>query len=252
VARPNVALLTNRPLLRRIARPVVGFTLVVVGGVAGFSYLGRVGVVEAAFWVLDPSSIELYFQTHPGSGRAAKGYAIVVRSGLVLSMLWVGETAVTAAFGGQIQEELKRVQNERRLATVEDHTVICGFGMFGRTVAEQLAADGQDVVVVEHDADVYARVRDVGYLGVEGDARREERLEEAGVDRARTLIAAIDDSNVNIQIAVLASQLAPQLDVVVRVGDESYESVARRAGADEVVIPEVAGGELVSERCRER
>ena len=32
---------------------------------------------------------------------------------------------------------------------------------------------------------------------------------------------------------------------VVRVGDKSYESVARHAGADAVIIPEVAGGERV-------
>lgn len=62
------------------------------------------------------------------------------------------------------------------------------------------------------------------------------------------LVAAIDDSNVNIQIALLATQLTPDLTVVVRVGDESYESVARHAGADDVIIPEVAGGERVSER----
>jgi len=35
--------------------------------------------------------------------------------------------------------------------------------------------------------------------------------------------------------------------VIVRVGDEMYESLARRAGADEVVIPEVASGERLTE-----
>jgi len=35
-----------------------------------------------------------------------------------------------------------------------------------------------------------------------------------------TLVAAVDDSNVDIQIALLATQLAPDLTVVVRVGDE--------------------------------
>jgi len=63
-----------------------------------------------------------------------------------------------------------------------------------------------------------------------------------------TLVAAVDDSNVNIQIALLATQLAPTLTVVVRVGDESYESVARHAGADDVMIPEMARDERVSER----
>jgi Trk K+ transport system NAD-binding subunit len=41
--------------------------------------------------------------------------------------------------------------------------------------------------------------------------------------------------------------LAPEVTLVVRVGDEMYESLARRAGADEVVIPEVVSGEQVIE-----
>jgi voltage-gated potassium channel len=35
--------------------------------------------------------------------------------------------------------------------------------------------------------------------------------------------------------------------MVVRVGDEMYESLARRAGADEVVIPEVLTGESITD-----
>ncbi|WP_299263220.1 hypothetical protein [Halorientalis sp.] len=43
----------------------------------------------------------------------------------------------------------------------------------------------------------------------------------------------------------MTSQLAPDADLVVRVGDETYESVARRAGADTVVIPEAVSGSNV-------
>jgi len=81
---------------------------------------------------------------------------------------------------------------------------------------------------------------------VEGDARREQVLRTAGVDRATKLVAAIDDSNVNIQIAIVSGTAASSAEILVRVGDEVYESVAREAGADEVVIPEVVSGERVT------
>lgn len=71
-------------------------------------------------------------------------------------------------------------------------------------------------------------------LGVDGDTRHEGVLRDAGIDRAATLVAAIDDSNVNVRIALLATQLAPDPTVIVRVGDETFESVARHAGADDV------------------
>jgi hypothetical protein len=247
VANDIVGALVRRPLLRRAIRPVGAFAAVVVAGVVGFVALAGVGVVDALFWLVDPTSIELHFQEHAGPERLVKAYAVVVLSGLVLAGLWTGETVLSATFGGQISEELRRMQNDRTIDRLDDHVVICGYGMFGRTVADSLGGD-RDVVVVESDEGQYERAIDTDdVLAVNADARREETLTEAGVRRADTVVAAIDDSNVNIQIAIAASQLAPEVTLVVRVGDEMYESLARRAGADEVIIPEVVSGQQVIE-----
>nr|WP_282594143.1 NAD(P)-binding protein [Halorientalis brevis] len=221
--------------------PVSLFVLIVLGAVTGFTLLTGIGLVDAAFWLLDPTSIELYFESHGGPETATKAFALVVFSGLILTGLWIGETVLNAVFGGQFGEELRRMQTQKAIDSLSDHTIICGHGMFGRTVAQQLQSRGDDVVVIETDESKIARIGDE-ILAVEGDARREEALRRAGVTRARAVIAGIDDSNVNIQIGVVTSQLAPEARLVVRVGDEMYESVARRAGADTVIIPEVVSG----------
>jgi hypothetical protein len=234
------------PVLRRAVRPVGAFVLVVVAGVSGFVAVGGVGVVEAAFWLVDPASIAIHYQTHEG-GRTVKAYAVVVFATLVLVGVWIGETVLTTAFGGQMREELRRVQTRRAIDDVRDHVIICGYGLFGRTVARRLRRDGRDVVAVERDRAVFDGIDEESVLAVEGDARNEETLRSAGLTDATAVVAAIDDSNANIQIAITASQVAPDVRVVVRVGDEDYTSVARRAGADEVVIPEVSSGEDVSE-----
>lgn len=242
-----VRAVTRRPLVRRALRPVAVFALVVLAGVAGFSALSGVGVVNALFWLLDPTSIELHFQTHDGPARFVKAYAIVILSGLVVSSLWIGETLLSAAFGGQIQEELEHVQIERNIEELDGHVIVCGYGTFGRTVATRLREKSHDVVVIELEDVQRDRAIDDGVLAVGGDARREELLTDVGVKRAKTVVGAIDDSNVNIQIAIAASQLAPTVEIVVRVGDEMDEALARRAGADEVVIPERVSGEQVCE-----
>ena len=129
----------------------------------------------------------------------------------------------------------------------EDHVIVCGYGMFGRTVARRLAEADREVVVVESDEDESERAQRDGHLVVTGDARREAVLREAGIERARTTVAAVDDSNVNIQVAIAAGQLAPAVHPFVRVGDEMYESLARRAGADDVIIPEVMSGRTIAD-----
>lgn len=233
---------SGRPVLRRVAVPLAVFAAVVVGGVAGFVWLARVSVVEATFWLFDPASLTIH-----GVDERVKAFAVVVFTSLVLAGLWIGETVVSATFGGQIREEIERVQTERKLEELDGHVVICGYGIFGRTVARNLRDRGVPVVAIERDDTALQQVDDDGVLGIEADTRREEALLDAGIERADAVVAAIDESNVNIQIAINASQLAPDVRVVVRVGDAMYESLARRAGADEVVIPEVMSGEQVTQ-----
>lgn len=240
------ATLSSRPILRRAIRPVSALVAVTIVSVAGYVLLAGIGLVDALFWLVDPTSVELHFQNHGGPEQVTKGFTVLTRVGLILSSLWLGETVLSAAFGGQITEELKRMQTDRTIDDLSGHVVICGYGIFGRTVASKLRDAGHDVVAIEFDAAEFDRIPD-DVLAVQGDARREDVLEQVNVSEARAIVAAIDDSNVNIQIAITASQLSPELEVIVRVGDEQYESLARRAGADEVVIPEVLTGETVSE-----
>lgn len=232
-----------------MARPVGLFVLTVTAGVLGFVLIAGVNAVEAAFWLLDPSSIGFYFASHEGPERLTKGFALVVYTALVLSGLWIGESVLDTVFGGQFREELRYMQTRQSIDNLSNHTIICGYGMFGRTVAERLRARGEDVVVVERDPEVLDRV-DADLLSLRGDARRDDVLREAGVERARALVAGIDDANVNIQIGIVTSQLAPDARLVVRVGEEMSESLARRAGADTVVIPEVVSGTDVVENLR--
>lgn len=245
-----VGIVAGRPLLRRATLPLAAFGCVVIAGVIGFRLLADIGTIEAAFWLMDPTSLDLYFEGEGGPETLAKAYAIVVTVGLVVSSLWIGETVLSAAFGGHIQERFIHMHTDRTIDGLEDHVVICGHGMFGRTIAARLRERGEDVVVIERDDAEYERARDDGALAFQGDARRETTLREAGIERAGTVVTAIDDSNANIQVAILASQIAPTVHLVVRVGDEMYEPLARRAGADEVVIPEVVSGERVTEALR--
>ena len=238
----TIATTLRRPLLR----PILAFVAVVAGGVAGFSTLGDVGAVEALFWLVDPSSLAVHFRQHGGPATLAKGYAVFVMVSLVVTGLWIAETVLSATFGGTISRELREMQAKRTIEDLEDHVVICGYGTFGRTVADRLRSADRGVVVVEEDEAQYRAATDDDLLTVQGDARREATLSAAGIERADCVVGAIDDSNVNIQTAIATSELAPDVRIVVRVGDETYESLARHAGADEVVVPEVVSGEQVT------
>lgn len=233
---------TDRPLLRQAALPILAFLTVTVSGILGFVLLEGVSVVEATFWLLDPTSIELH-----DAGETVKAFALVVFVGLFVTALWIGETVIDAAFGGQITEEIKRVRKKRQLDDLSGHAIVCGYGIFGRTIASTLANTDHDVVAIEQDQHRIDTIETDNIVPLQGDAAMETTLLEAGIERADVLVAAIDDSNTNIEIAILASQLAPDVRVIVRVGNDRYSKLARRAGADDVIIPEITSGQYVTQ-----
>jgi len=228
--------------LKRAILPITVFLLVCVIGIAGFVYFEGVSLVVAAFWLLDPTSMELY-----GVGDDVRAFSLLVVISLILSTLWIGESVLGAVFGGQVQEELKRMQTKRHIDEMADHMIVCGYGSFGRTIANTLSNAGRNVVVIEQDEHRIEAVREDDIPAIRGDARMEGPLEEAGVEQAEALVGAIDDSNANIEIAILSSQLAPDVRVIVRVGNQRYSKLARRAGADNVIIPEIRSGQDVSQ-----
>jgi voltage-gated potassium channel len=239
-------LFANRPVLRRALFPVLSFGAVAAATSLAFILLAGVHPVEAVFWLISPASIGLYFEETTGPERVVKTVAVMGRSGLVIAGLWIGQTVVAALFGGQITEELKRMQQEREIEKLENHTVVCGYGMFGRTVVRQLDGGTSDIVVIEQDPDIVVEAEREDHLVIDGDARQESVLKRAGADRAETVVAAVDDSNVNIQIAIVVRELAPNAELVVRIGEQEYAQLARRAGATSVVIPEVMSGENIA------
>jgi hypothetical protein len=247
-----VAAFARRSVLRRLLRPLLAFAAIAVAGVVGFVGLAGVGVVDALFWLFDPTSIELHFERHDGPATLVKAYAMVILGGLIVAGLWTGETLLSALFGGKIFEEVTRMQTTQQIDELTDHVIICGYGTFGKTMAERLRETGTSVVVIERSDEQYERAIDDGVLTIQGDARQEETLLDAGVKRAATVIGAIDDTNANVKIAVTASQLAPKVRIVVRAGDQMDEAVARRVGADEVIVPEVVSAEQVCDGLRGR
>jgi voltage-gated potassium channel len=228
--------------LKKAIRPITALLSVCIVGITGYLYLEDISVIQATFWLLDPTSIELH-----GVDDGVRAFALLVSLGLILSTLWIGETVLGAVFGGRIQEELERMQTKRRIDELTGHTVICGYGSFGRTVANTLSNAGRDVVVIERNEDRFDAIEEDDIPAIEGDARLEGPLQEAGIERAETLVGAIDDSNANIEIAIVGSQLSPDVRVIVRVGNQRYSKLARRAGADDVIIPEIKSGQDVSQ-----
>ncbi|HEX9372577.1 MAG TPA: NAD-binding protein [Roseiflexaceae bacterium] len=110
-------------------------------------------------------------------------------------------------------------------STYHDHIIICGLGRVGLRVLMQLLDAGYDVVVIDHawDSQFVERALNLKAPVVPGDAREPETLRQASIARARAVITTIDGDLLNIEIALTARAIRPDIRVILRVFNEELD-----------------------------
>ncbi len=143
--------------------------------------------------------------------------------------------------------ELGRVFQNRRRAELKNHTIVCGFGRVGRSVAGELKAEGIPFLVIDKDPAAVDACRALGYGFVEGDASDIEVLLQAGLTQARSLVTAADTDALNVFIILTVREVREDIQIVTRLNNELSENKMRKAGANRVISPySLAGHRIVS------
>jgi len=168
------------------------------------------------------------------AGRIFNSFLILF--GVIVMLLAIG--AMTQAV---IELELNQFFGRRRVKSMieklQNHIILCGFGRVGRGAAEELRQSGVPFVVVDKNEERVEMAMKGGMLAAVADASRDETLLDAGIMRARGLIATLASDADNLFVILTAKTLNPRLQLSARVAEESSEQKMRRAGADFVFAP---------------
>lgn len=167
----------------------------------------------------------------------------VVTSALILVGVGIALYTLGAAFEavveGRVTEQLGRSRMQKVLDKMEGHVIVCGWGQVGRAIGQALGAQGESIVVIDIRPDLL-EVADVPALV--GDATDDRVLRQAGIERARGLVIALDSDSQCTYVTLTGRSLNPGLFIVARANGPTAEPKLRRAGADKVVNPHQIGG----------
>ncbi len=108
-------------------------------------------------------------------------------------------------------------------AELRGHVVVFGFHGVGRRVVRQLANAGQQVIVVDPDADPTEQ-EDLQRWGVTylvGYGLSQDTLHVASVATALAVLCVTDDDVRNIRLALLVRDISPDVRIVVRMANAS-------------------------------
>ncbi|NMM89875.1 glutathione-regulated potassium-efflux system protein KefC [Rhodococcus sp. SRB_17] len=126
--------------------------------------------------------------------------------------------------------EVKAPQAEEISEPQEAPVLIAGFGRYGQIVARVLLMQGVPTTVLDHSVEMLEVAHTFGYRVFYGDATRLDLLRIAGAGQARILVVAVDDPEQSLQIARLAREHFPQLQVVARARDVTHWNRLRDVG----------------------
>ncbi|MHB8242048.1 MAG: potassium channel family protein [Solirubrobacteraceae bacterium] len=211
-----------------------------VAGAIGLALSEGRGLWYCFRWALDTAATVGGFpQPHSTAGQIVQ-VAITV---LGVGTLFYALATVTEFFvAGHLGDLLAARRMQRMIDSLTDHHIICGFGRVGRQVASDLNAARAAYVVIDSDDRNRHRAEGLGISFIEGDAAEDEVLLNAGIDRARSIIACADSDADNVFITLTARELRGDIPIVARAANEDTEKKLKRAGADRVISPYKASG----------
>ncbi len=231
---------------RRVRISLTIYAFVILVGFAGYQLLEGLSPLDALYMTIITVTT-VGFREVADLGGAGKAFTIGLIVAGVVSATYAALSAAEFFIEGHFRRLIERRRMERKISRLEGHIIVCGYGRVGRHLVHELRREGVAFVVVDDDESKLSELVDAGYLAVFGDATEEHVLEEAGLERARALVAAVNTDADNVLITLTAKGLQPDLTVIGRTKAEENEAKLRRAGADRVIAPTTIGGRRIAQ-----
>lgn len=213
-------------LLGEFRSAVLWFSVAILGGGILFYFLSKLlnepvnSLIESIYIVLTITFLQPPNRDFPNHIVLQLFHFFMPVVGLV--MLAQG----LADFGSLLFNRRARTKEwEMAVAsTLNKHVILVGLGHLGYRVALKLHEMGEQIAVIEFnaDTDTLSVVRNLGIPVIHEDATRPSSLEAANIKDARTIIMASQNDAMNLQIALKARSMNPKINVVVRIFDEDF------------------------------
>ena len=232
--------------LRRFRLAGILLAIVIAVGVTGYMVIDGWDFLDSFFMVIITISTVGYTEVHPQghAGRLFTSGLIVVGVATMLYGFGVfAETLADNSFGRYRKER----QLQRELDRLSDHFIICGYGRIGTQIVAEFEQHATAYVVIDQTEEALERIRAENHLHIEGDASKEEILKQAGIERARGLISAVDSDERAVYIVLAARALNPNLYIVARAGRPESIRRLELAGATRTISPYLMAGHRMAE-----
>ncbi|MBJ7296043.1 MAG: NAD-binding protein [Nostocales cyanobacterium LE14-WE4] len=119
-----------------------------------------------------------------------------------------------------------------------NHYIVCGLSGIGIRIVQQLHLSGHEVVVIETDANnrYVTTARGMSIPVILADASFRATLQSSNINTATAVLAVTSNDATNLEIALKAKALAPNIPVIVNYADPDFAGIAQQVFDFEAVL----------------
>jgi len=224
----------------RALRWFLVIAMIIVIGVTGYRLIEGWSWLESIYMVAITMSTVGFGETRPLSdaGHLFTIFFIMLSVGTIgFALAQLVNFALEGHIGGFRRE--RRMQ--KKIDKLSEHNIVCGFGRVGQEVVSELRLRGGTAMIIDLNPPVEElEGENICYL--RGNASSEEVLLQAGILRARCLIAAMDSDTENVFTVLTARTLNPDLQLIARASEPGTSRKLMMVGANRVISPYVTSG----------
>ena len=132
---------------------------------------------------------------------------------------------------------------ERKLADMQNHYILCGYGRVGVAVYEELMKRNQKVIIIEKNEEKLEDIEEnENVILLNANATEDKTLKKLNIDKSLGVIVATGSDVDNLFIVLTTRELYNDAWIVSRASKKESIKRLKHAGANKVISPEASGG----------
>jgi voltage-gated potassium channel len=215
--------------------------LLFIVGTIGYTLIEGWGIFDSLYMTIITLSTTGYREIKPLSDLGRVFTMILIILGVSILFYMLGNLNIVLFERNFFRN--KKMQT--RINHLQNHYIICGFGRMGKKIASELDRRKKPFVIIEKAEPMSDTAGDFAFI--QGDATEDSNLINAGIQRARGLVAVLGDDASNVFTTLSSRVLNPALKIIAKAEEESSREKMIKAGADRVVLPYEIGGFRVTQ-----
>ena len=219
---------------RKIYLAIAMVTVLIAAGTAGYIAIEGMSFLDALYMTVITITTVGYQEVKP-LDSAGRIFTIVLILTGVGSAFYVFSAITESVVGGQLRNMIERNVMTHKIKQLENHVILCGYGRFGRIVAEELQRNGNQLVIIDSDKEKEPELVRADALYVIGSALDEGVLDQAGIAQASAVVIATASDPDNVFVSLSARSKNPKVRIYARAESDLGIKHLNLAGVDHAI-----------------